>query len=83
MNDIAKMVSETIDNIKITHIDSPRTEFTGDHYYKYTINILRGLGYKPTRTIKEEIDYVSKLLLPRREQIDKLRDVVLPKIKWR
>ena len=83
MNDIASMVSDVIDNVKIDHIDSPRTEFTGDHYYKYTINILRGLGYKPTRTIKEEIEYVSKLLLPRKEKLMKLKDVVIPKIKWR
>jgi hypothetical protein len=83
MNDIAEMVSSVIDNVKIDHIDSPRTEFTGDHYYHYTVNILRDLGYKPTRTIQEEIEYVSKLLMPRREQMNKLRNVVIPKIMWR
>lgn len=85
MNDIAKMVSDTVKGVKIKHIDSPRTEYTGEHYYKYAVNILKGLGYKPTRSIKEEIKYVYNILKPLNENgwLDKLRNVVKPTIKWK
>jgi UDP-sulfoquinovose synthase len=85
MNDIAKMVSETIPRVKIKNIESPRTEFTGDHYYNYKVKILKDLGYKPTRKIKEEIDYVYNILKPLKENgwIDKLRNVVMPTIQWK
>ena len=85
MNDIAKMVAETLDNVEIQHIESPRTEFTGEHYYKYTVNILKDLGYKPTRSIKEEIKYVCDILKPLNEAgwLDSLRNVVIPTITWK
>lgn len=82
MNDIADMVSETLGGVEIQHIPTPRNEYTGEHYYKYQVNILKGLGYKPTRTIKEEIEYVYNLLQNVDEDLEDLRNVVIPKIKW-
>ena len=83
MNNIANMVLETINGIKITHIDSPRTEYTGNHYYKYKINKLKNLGYIPTRTIKTEIKYVYDLLKTKKKKLEPLLKVVMPKIKWK
>ena len=35
-----------------------------------------------TRTIKEEIEYVYNLLIPNKDKLQKLKNVVTPKIKW-
>jgi len=83
MNSIANMVAETIPNVEITHIDTPRNEYTGEHYYRYTVDILKQLGYKSTRTIKEEIKYIYDILMERKEDLEFLKTVVEPKIKWR
>lgn len=87
MNDIAEMVKEVGEKrgmeIETQHIPSPRTEYTGNHYYKYTTEKLASFGYKPTRTIKQEIDYVFDILEKSGNGLHKLRDVVMPKIKWR
>ena len=79
INDIAKMVQVEGNkkglNVKTTKIKSPRIEKTEDHYYKYVTNILKGYGYKSTRTIPEEINYC----------LDNINEnsFVLPKINWR
>lgn len=85
MNDIASMISDVVGDVKITHIDSPRTEHTGEHYYNYAVDILKKFGYKPTRTIKEEIEYVYNILKPLADsgKLERLRNVVIPKIKWK
>ena len=84
MNDIAQMVIDVIgDKVTTQHIETPRNEFTGDHYYNYKIEKLSELGYKPTRTIKEEIKFVYDILLPEAPKLQALRSVVQPKIKWR
>lgn len=85
INDIAKMVSDSVGGVKIKNIETPRTEYTGDHYYNYKVDILKSFGYKPTRTIKDEIKYVYNILKPLNENgwLDKLRHVVKPTIKWK
>lgn len=87
MNDVADMVVRALGKrgveVKTCHIDSPRTEYTGEHYYRYIIQKLSKLGYKPTRTIEEEVEYVYNLLLPYKDRLDPLRNVVMPKITWK
>ena len=86
MNEIAGMVVEVAESrgmaISSQHIPSPRTEYTGNHYYKYSTEKLASFGYKPTRTILEEVDYVFDVLAESNDYYD-LKDVVIPKIKWR
>ena len=86
MNEIAGMVVEVAESrgmeISTQHIISPRTEYTGNHYYKYSTEKLASFGYKPTRTILQEVDYVFDVLVDSNEYND-LKDVVIPKIKWR
>jgi len=83
MNAIAEMVINVIgDKVEVQHIETPRTEYTGEHYYNYKIEKLSELGYKPTRTIEEEIEYVYNILIPNKEDLQPLRNVVHPKIKW-
>jgi len=64
-------------------IDTPRAEYTGEHYYNFITEKLTSKGYIPSRTIKEEIEYCIKTLLPYKKELDKLRDVVIPKIDFR
>lgn len=86
MNNVANMVIDVGKkfnlNIKSSHISTPRNEYTGDHYYKYITKNLTDLGYVPTRTIKQEIEYVFKLLLPLKEKLLPLKEIMIPKIKW-
>jgi len=86
MNEVAGMVIEVAESrgmeISTQHILSPRTEYTGNHYYKYSTEKLASFGYKPTRTILQEVDYVFDVLADTNEYYD-LKDVVIPKIKWR
>jgi len=62
-------------NVKTTKIKTPRNEITEDHYYNYKTDILKNYGYKPTRTIQEEIEYCFKLVKP--------TDFTNPKINWK
>ncbi len=82
MNEIAGMVHEVAElrgmDISSQHIPSPRTEYTGNHYYKYSTEKLASLGYKPTRSIKREVDYVFDVLATTNDYFD-LKDVVMPK----
>jgi UDP-sulfoquinovose synthase len=89
MNDIAQMViDEGRENglnelgLEITAqwIDTPRVEFTGDHYYNFVTENLTNKGYVPTRTIKEEIGYTIKKLFIYKNHLDKYRNVVIPRI---
>lgn len=82
MNTLAEMVKNVCKSTEIIHIPTPRIEHTGEHYYKYITQKLAKLGYKPTRTIKQEIEYVYNLLMTEKERLLPLKEVVMPKIIW-
>lgn len=86
MNDIADMVLKVASEKGImatkSHIPTPRTEITEDHYYKYVTEKLPMLGYKPTRTIEQEIKYLFDTLELDDVKKCRLKKVVMPKIKW-
>jgi nucleoside-diphosphate-sugar epimerase len=79
MNEIANMVQQVGAklgyDVKTTKIKTPRNESTEDHYYNYKTDILKNFGYKPTRTIKEEIEYCFNIV--------NKGDFVNPKIMWK
>lgn len=86
MNSIAKTVTKVGKkfglDVKSQHIKSPRAEYTGNHYYQYKTDILKSLGYAKTRTIPQEIEYMFENLLHRKDKLEPLKNVVMPKIKW-
>jgi nucleoside-diphosphate-sugar epimerase len=86
MNKIAQMVKDVGKEINIDvdtqWIDTPRMEYTGNHYYNFVTENLTKKGYVPTRTIKEEIKYCFELLLPFKNKLNEYRDVVIPKINF-
>ncbi len=87
MNNIADMVVKAGKEIGLDvgtqHIDTPRLEHTGDHYYNFITKNLTDKGYVPTRTIDQEIKYVIENLMIYKKELDKHRSVVIPKISFR
>lgn len=87
MNDIADMVVSACDELGICvdkqHIPTPRMERTNEHYYNFITENLTSKGYKPTRTINEEIKYVIEKLKKYEYDLDKYRSVVIPRINFR
>lgn len=76
MNELAELVQKIGNekfglDVKIDHVDSLRKENTTDHYYNIDTSTLLSLGYKPTRTFEEEIEYCMSKLLENKEYIDK------------
>jgi UDP-sulfoquinovose synthase len=84
INEVAEMVRDVGKRkglaVSLSHIDTPRPEHTDEHYYSYRTDILRDLGYKPTRTIEEEVAYCLDVI--DRGRIKDLRKVVKPRIKF-
>lgn len=79
---VSEMVRNAIPGSSVKHIDSPRKEFTGGHYYNFVTDKLKGFGYEPTRTISEEIEYMKNTIKIDSNNIDILRSVVKPKVEF-
>ena len=62
INDIANMIKEINPKTTFKYMDSPRVEITDDFYYNVSVDTLRGLGFKNTRNIKDELEYLYKLI---------------------
>jgi len=81
INQLAMKVKEYVNrDLKINYQESPRKEYTGDHYYKYVSEILPNMGYVPTRTIEDEIRYIFDKL--DKEYIEGLRNTITKNIEF-
>lgn len=84
INDIAQMVKNVATKFNLTvttqNLESLRHEYTEDHYYNYVCEILPSLGYKPTRTIEQEVEYCMNIL--KDLKLKDLKKNVIPKIKF-
>lgn len=67
---------------KIEYIENPRVEVEG-HYYNPDHRHLLDLGYKPTANMQDELKFMFEDLLPHRERIEKVREMINPQIKWK
>lgn len=87
MNNIADIILKVGNELGIRiekqNIPTPRMEHTGEHYYNFITKNLTDKGYKPTRTIEEEVKYVIEILKNNKKSIDKYKDNVIPKIIFR
>jgi len=79
INDLIDIIKKVLPNTKTINIDSPRHEFTGGHYYKYNTDTLKNFGYKPTRTISDEIKYIFQNV-DLSNKIKILENAIQPKI---
>jgi len=68
--------------VEIQNIENPRYE-KEEHFYEVEHNKLRALGFKPTKTLDQELDIMLKDLMQHRERIESKKHVILPKIKWK
>lgn len=69
-------------DVKVTHIENPRVE-PEVHYYNPSNKKLYDLGWKPTRTLEEELIRMFEDLIPHKERLLKYKHKFAPKIKWR
>lgn len=87
INELAHKVNEyfkklTGKEVQFNYQPSPRKEYTGDHYYKYVSEILPDLGYVPTRTIEDEIEYIFSVLSSNMDHIEVLRNTITENIEF-
>jgi len=66
----------------IQHIENPRVE-AEVHYYNPHHEKLYKMGWRPTRTLEEELITMFEDLIPLKERMLKFKDKIIPKIKWR
>lgn len=74
--DIVKNISSKEFGIKvgIEHIENPRHENTeSPKHYSYKTDILKSLGYEPTRTLEEELLYTMNILYKNRSSLEGLK----------
>ena len=69
-------------NAEIESIENPRVEME-EHFYKVDNSRLKALGFKPTRSIDEELEIMLKDLLHFKDRISAKRYVIAPTIRWR
>jgi UDP-sulfoquinovose synthase len=68
-------------SIQIEHVPNPRKE-AEEHYYKVEAKHLRRLGFKPTRTLEQELGLMLTDLLTCKDRIKKKEYVIDPKTSW-
>jgi UDP-sulfoquinovose synthase len=68
-------------DVTIRNTENPRMELE-EHYYNPDHQHLIDLGYKPTRTIDEEIRHMLKDLIKYRNRIESKKHALIPDIFW-
>jgi len=76
---VQKVGNELGLNVKIQHLDNPRTE-SEKHFFQPKHDKLRELGYEPNWNLEDELREIMETILPYKDKINK--DVILPKTKW-
>lgn len=69
-------------DVKINTFDNPRVE-NEKNYYKADHKKLRELGFRPTRTIDDEIDLMLNDLIKFKDRVLEKKDSILKDLKWR
>jgi len=83
IKELAEMVAkECAEPVDIQYLKNPRYE-KENPVYVVESNILKNLGYKPSRTIKEEITYVLLKLTKYRDRILSHKSAIMPTTTWR
>ncbi|MBB5253918.1 UDP-sulfoquinovose synthase [Sulfurisphaera ohwakuensis] len=68
--------------VEIGPLPNPRVE-AEEHYYNPERKVLPSLGFYPKKNLKDELKNMIKDLLPYRERLERYKDAILPKTKWR
>jgi UDP-sulfoquinovose synthase len=85
INELAQKVKKVASNmglkVEIDHVENPRIE-KEEHYYMVDHEKLPSLGFKPTRSLEEELEIMLTDLLMYRDRIAEKKHVIKPKIRW-
>ncbi|ASI13617.1 nucleoside-diphosphate-sugar epimerase [Candidatus Mancarchaeum acidiphilum] len=82
-NEVKAIAEKLGINAEIKPIENPRVE-AEQHYYNPERNVLPKLGIlKPSRTLPDEVYAILSDLKNYRKRLEKYRDVLMPKVKWR
>ncbi|QIW25133.1 NAD-dependent epimerase/dehydratase family protein [Sulfolobus sp. S-194] len=68
--------------VEIGPLPNPRVE-AEEHYYNPERKVLPSLGFYPKKNLKDELKNMIKDLLPYRERLERYKDTILPRTKWR
>jgi len=79
IEDVVGIIKKVLPNLTTVHIDSPRGEFTGEHYYNIISDKLKDLGYEPTRTMEDEVRYIMDTIKLNVKLVGELQKVVKPR----
>jgi len=80
---VARVANDKFDlNATVEHIENPRIE-AEVHYYNPKHEKLYKMGWKPTRTLEQELVTMFEDLLPHKERMLRYKDKIVPKIRWR
>jgi nucleoside-diphosphate-sugar epimerase len=86
VTDLAQLVQKCAHEVGIDasfeHIEDPRIE-AEDHYYKPDHNKLLEMGFRPTRTLADELKTMLEDLMSHRDRILAKKDRILPKPYWK
>lgn len=67
--------------VNIEHVPNPRKE-DEEHHYKVEANLLRHMGFRPTRTLGEELDLMLDDLMVCKDRIKEKEHAINPKTTW-
>ncbi|MBD3207412.1 NAD-dependent epimerase/dehydratase family protein [Candidatus Bathyarchaeota archaeon] len=85
VNDLAEKVSKVAKEFglegKIWNIPNPRLE-AEEHYYKPDMKHLPDLGFKPTKSLEDELRITIPKLMEYKDRIEAKRETIMPKILW-
>src|SRR5437660_2368315 len=86
INELAEHVKTVADtmsiDVEIRSIENPRVE-AEEHFYEVEHGRLRKLGFRPTRSLDEELGIMMGDLVKFRSRILAKRQVIAPTINWR
>ena len=85
VNELAEKVSKVAKEFglegKIWNIPNPRLE-AEEHYYKPDMKHLPDLGFKPTKSLEDELRITIPKLMEYKDRIEAKRETIMPKILW-
>jgi len=69
-------------DVEIRSIENPRVEME-QHFYKVDHDNLNKLGFRPTRTIHEELEIMLRDLTKFKSRLRAKRHVIAPRVRWK
>jgi nucleoside-diphosphate-sugar epimerase len=80
---VAKVAKEKFGlKTEVSNIEDPRME-AQEHFYSVDHQHLNDLGFKPTRTLTEELEIMLRDCLKYKNRIEEKREHIAPTITWR